>query len=269
MQILCFKRTANVLYCINDFISKGMVINMKIFVCDDTDSDRLSMCRLIDKYLTDINCPADILVYESGTKFLEKFNKFTKNEPRIAFLDIYMPEVTGVDVAKKIRETDKDMVIIFTTTSPDHGLDGYSVKALQYLLKPVAYPQLKDALDDCMVLFADFLQYLEVIVDRVAVRIPLKDIIFIEIHAHYGLIHTLNETIKCRLTLDEVEKQLEGTTFLRTHRSFIVNMRYVSSVDDNDFIMTNGESVPIRKNDKLNIKQAYMDYIFAQTRGIK
>jgi len=242
---------------------------MRIIVCDDTESDRLSTCQLIDKYLKEVNCAADILVYESGVKLLERLGNIKTDGPMIAFLDIYMPGVSGVDVAKKIRETDKDMVIIFTTTSPDHGLDGYSVKAFQYLLKPVEYPKLKDTLDDCMELFADFLQYLEVIVDRVAVKIPLKDIIFIEIHAHYGLIHTAKEVTKCRLTLDEVEQQLKGKNFLRTHRSFIVNMRYISNVDDNDFIMTNGESVPIRKNDKLKIKQEYMDYIFAQTRRSK
>jgi len=161
------------------------------------------------------------------------------------------------------------MVIVFTTSSPDHGLDGYSVKALQYLLKPVEYAALKDTMDDCMAIFADSLQYIEVVTDRVAVKIPLKDILYIEIHAHYALIHTVNDIIKCRITLDEVEKQLVGKTFLRTHRSFIVNMRYIKSVEDNDFILTNNEAVPIRKNDKLKVKQAYMDYIFAQTRGAK
>jgi len=242
---------------------------MKIIVCDDTASDRLSICQLVDKYLKDINCQADILVFENGERLLSKLDTINSNEPRLAFLDIYMPEVSGVEVARKIRETDKEMVIIFTTTSPDHGLDGFSVKALQYLLKPVKYPELKDALDDCMSLFADYLHYIEVIVDRVAVRVPLKDIIYIEIHAHYGLIHTQKDTIKCRLTLDEMEQHLSEKAFLRTHRSFIVNMRYVSNIDDNDFIMSNGDSVPIRKNDKQNIKQAYMDYIFAQTRRIK
>ncbi|MCL2821426.1 MAG: LytTR family DNA-binding domain-containing protein [Oscillospiraceae bacterium] len=242
---------------------------MKIIVCDDTASDRLSLCFLLRKYLNEINCAAEVLVYESGTDLLEDLSKIKKDETRLAFLDIYMPGLTGVEVAKKIREDDSEMVIIFTTTSPDHGLDGYSVKALQYLLKPVGYPELKDVLDDCMSLFADHLQYLEVTVDRVAVRIPLKDIAYIEIHAHYGMIHTIKETIKSRMTLDEAEQQLSDKTFLRTHRSFLVNMRYIKSVDDNDFILSNGDIVPIRKNDKLKIKQTYMDYIFEQTRGLK
>jgi len=242
---------------------------MKIIVCDDTETDRLSLCYFLKKYLTEINGTADIQVYDNGNKLLADLNSIKADESRLAFLDIYMPEITGIEVAKKIRETDKDMVIIFTTTSPDHGLDGYSVKAMQYLLKPVNYPELKDTLDDCMALFADYLQYIEVVCDRVAVKIPLKDILFIEIHAHYGLIHTTNDVYKCRLTLDETEQQLCGKTFLRTHRSYIVNMRFIKSVEDNDFILTTGEAVPIRKNDKLKIKQAHANFLFAQTRGLK
>ena len=242
---------------------------MKIAVCDDTSAERLYLCGLIEKYFKEVSCPAELFVFESGDALLSNLDKLRANGVKLAFLDIYMPGLNGVDLAKKIRETDKEMVIVFTTSSPDHGLDGYSVKALQYLLKPVDYEKLKDTLNDCMAIFADSLQFIEVIVDRVAVRIPLKDITFIEIHAHYGLIHTFNDTIKCRITLDEVEKQLDGKDFLRTHRSFIVNMRYIKSVEDNDFLLTTDEWVPIRKNDKLKIKQTYMDYIFAQTRGAK
>jgi len=242
---------------------------MKIILCDDTASERKSICGHIEKYFREINCPVELFVYESADSLLKDYESLKAKEIKLAFLDIYMPGLSGVELARKIRETDKEIVIVFTTSSPDHGLDGYSVKALQYLLKPIGYDALKDTLDDCMAIFADSLQYIEVIAERVAVKIPLKDITYIEIHAHYGLIHTVNDTIKCRITLDEIEKKLTGKTFLRTHRSFIVNMKFVKSVEDNDFILTTGETVPIRKNDKLKVKQAYMDYIFAQTRGAK
>jgi len=242
---------------------------MRIIVCDDTEKERKSICSHIEKYFSDINCPVELFIFDSADNLLNNYDSLKDKDIKLAFLDIYMPGLSGVELARKIRETDKDIAIVFTTSSPDHGLDGYSVKALQYLLKPIGYPKLKDTLDDCMAIFADSLQYIEVIAERVAVKIPLKDITFIEIHAHYGLIHTTKEIIKCRIILDEIEKELHGKTFLRTHRSFIVNMRYIKNVEDNDFILSSGEAVPIRKNDKLKIKQAYMDYIFAQTRGAK
>jgi DNA-binding LytR/AlgR family response regulator len=77
------------------------------------------------------------------------------------------------------------------------------------------------------------------------------------------------KTIKSsRLTLGEIEKQLDGNNFLKTHRSFVVNMRYVKNITGNDFELINGTTVPIRRNDKATIKQAYMDYLFAQTRDM-
>jgi len=239
---------------------------LKIIVCDDIADDRQALCSLIDKYLDEIRGTAEILIYENGESLISDLKSLKSDEARIAFLDIYMPGQSGIDVARKIREADSNMAIIFTTTSPDHGLDGFSVKALQYLLKPVEYPELKDTLDDCMALFADSLRFIEVISSKTAVRILLKDITYIEIIAHDCLINTISGTTKCRLTLDEMERQLGESTFLRTHRSFIVNMRYVKSVAENDFLLTTGVLVPIRRNDKLTVKQAYMDYVFARAR---
>ena len=240
---------------------------MKIIVCDDIAEERNSLCYDIEKYLGDINCEAELLIYEKSETLAGELSSFKHNEVRIAFLDIYMPGLNGIEVAKKIRETDNDMVIIFTTSSPYHGLDGYSVKAFQYLVKPVHYTKLKETLDDCIEIFADSLRYIEVIADKVPVRIPMKDIIYIEIMAHYGLIYTPAGIIKSRFTLDEMEKQLAGDAFLRTHRSFIVNMRYVKRVTDTDFLMKIGGPVPIRRTDKVKIKQSYMDFVFSRTRG--
>jgi len=240
---------------------------MKIIVCDDTAEERLALCSNIKKYLEEINCTADIIIFEDGESLLKNIPALEANDVHILFLDIYMPGLTGIEVAKKLRESGAEIVIIFTTTSPDHGLDGFSVKAFQYLLKPISYPILKETLDDCMAIFADALRCIEVTADKVVVKIPLKDIIYIEIIAHYGLIHTNSGTIRSRITLDEMEKQLEESTFLRTHRSFIVNMRYIKKVADDDFLLTTGGSVPIRRTDKVKIKKEYMDYVFTRTRG--
>ena len=239
---------------------------MRIIVCEDLADDRRALCGLIDKYLKEINCPAVITAYDCGDALVKDMGFLKGEGVRIAFLDIYMPGLSGIDVARKIRETDKDMVIIFTTTSSDHGLDGFAVKAHQYLLKPVGYSEVKDALDDCMAIFADELRFIEVVADRVTVRIPMKDITYIEIIAHDCRIHTTSDTIKCRLTLDEMERMLVDGPFLRTHRSYIVNMRHIKSVAENDFLLTTGAVVPIRRNDKLAVKQAYMDYVFALAR---
>jgi len=241
---------------------------MNIIVCDDTREDRDALCAHIKRFFSEINCPVEIGVYENGGSFLDALSTLKTQDIKIAFLDIFMPEISGIDVAKKIRETDGDMVIIFTTTSIDHGLDGYSVGALQYLVKPVGYPAVENILNKCVKLFADSIRAIEVFSDRLTVRILLKDILYIEVFDHACLIHTLSETIKNYRSLDEIERQLDRDAFVRTHRSFIVNMRHIDDVAENDFILTNGALVPIRRSDKIAVKQAYRDYLFALARGM-
>ena len=244
-----------------------MILYVKIIVCEDVAEERDSLCSHIEKYLGDISSLVKIITYNDGEALINDLDSLNPSEVMIAFLDIYMPGLSGIEVAKKIRKINKEMVIIFTTTSLDHGLDGYSVKALQYLIKPVGYPEIKDTLDGCMAMFAESLRYLKVFSNKIAIKIPLKDITYIEVLAHDCLIHTVYDTKKCRFTLDEMERQLSGSTFLRTHRSFIVNMSFIKNVVDNNFLLTTGNHVPIRKNGNLIVKQAYMDYVFAQTRG--
>jgi len=230
--------------------------------------DRQSVQCFIKKYLTEINADAEILAFDSGESLICDLSLLKTDEPLIAFLDIYMPGQTGIEVARKIRDINKNIKIIFTTNSRDHGLDGYSVKALQYLVKPIKYSEIKDTLDDCIGTFAEALRYIEVTVNKIITKITLKDIKYIEVNAHDCLIHTKSGVTKSRCTLDEMEQQLSGSTLLRTHRSYIVNMLYIKSIAENDFILADGTSIPIRKNGKLSIKQAYMDFLFKEARGV-
>ena len=95
---------------------------MEIVVCEDKKSDSDALCSFINKFFTEINCPVKITAYDNGQHLLDGLSEDVK----IAFLDIYMPGISGIEVARKIRERDEYMVIIFTTASVDHGLDGIS-----------------------------------------------------------------------------------------------------------------------------------------------
>jgi len=234
---------------------------MNIVICEDLNEDAISLRFFIEKYFNEIDCRSEITIYNSGDKLLEDFYSGKLSDVKVAFLDIYMPGTDGIDTAKKIRETDNEMIIIFTTSSINHGIEGFSVYALQYLVKPVNYPEVKNALSKCIEKYADSIRYIEVLSDRLMVRAYLKDIIYIECFDTTSFIHTNTEVIKTFLPLSELEKQLEGSSFLRTQRSYIVNMRYIHDMKTNDFVLENGKMIPIRRNDKLAIKQVYRNYL--------
>jgi len=234
---------------------------MKIVICEDKKEDANQLRFLVERYFKEIDCRIEIIMYGSGDSFLEDRCDNKQDDVKIAFLDIYMPGTNGIDTARRIREKDKNMAIIFTTYSTDHGLDGFSVYALQYLVKPLNYPEVKDVLDKCTERFADSLRFIDILSDRLMVRVYLKDIIYIESFNTTLYIHTVSETVKTFLNLSALEKQLENSTFLRTQRSYLVNMRYIDSMDQNDFMLSNGKSIPISRRDKTAVKQAYRDYL--------
>ena len=244
---------------------------MNIIVCDDVREDRVALCTLVRRFFREINCPVKINACKDGESLLGDLGSYKTADAKICFLDIYMPGINGIDVARKIRETDSDTVIILTTTSLDHGVEGYSVYAFQYLVKPLRYPDVNRALGKCVKLFEQAIRFIEVVSDRLKVRVPLKDILYIEVLDHVCLIHTLADTTKSYCPLDEIEQQLDNMgehTFLRIHRSYIVNMRHIDDVAENDFLMRNGAAVPIRRKDKLEVKQAYRDHLFSLARGM-
>jgi len=243
----------------------GNTIN--IVICDDNFDDRQILKTYVDKFINEINASAEIIVYESGDFLLNDFNKRRLKNVKILFLDIYMPGKNGIETAKQIRKSDDDLIIILTTSSREHGLDGYSVDAMQYLVKPLSYDDVKAVLTKCMKMFADSMRYIEVMANRVMLRVLLKDIIYIEIQNHNCLIHTVSEIINNYYTLDKLESLLDGSIFLRTHRSYIVNMHYIEDISENDFILKNGVKIPIRRNDKVAVKQAFRDYLFLISRG--
>ena len=245
-------------------LTGGLQSIMDIVICEDNNEDRKTLYQFVNRFFEEINCPVNIATFKTGDDFLNEPNRLST---KIVFLDIYMPGTGGIDIAKKIRETDNEMVIIFTTNSSDHGLDSYSVYALQYLVKPLNYAQVKEVMTRASALFADLLRSIEVISNRLTVKILIRDIMKIEVFDHACYIHTVNETIKSYCSLDVIEKQLEGSSFLRSHRSFLVNMRYIEDVVDNEFILKKGVSVPIRRNDKMGVKQKHRDYLFSLTRG--
>ena len=117
---------------------------MRIAIVDDLAAERALLKDRLEQQLHRRNVQADILEYESGETFLEAARKapFTA-----AFLDIYMDGMTGMEAAKELRKTNTDCLLVFTTTSTDHALEGFQVRALHYLVKPFTEADI-DALTD-------------------------------------------------------------------------------------------------------------------------
>mgnify|MGYP002510862999 FL=1 len=203
--------------------------------------------------------------YTSGEAFLENWPSKSYD---LVFLDILMEGISGIEVARKIRETDSECLLIFISSSKEYALQSFEVRAFDYLLKPLSEERFQKTMDLCQNELAKHIRYIEVKESRTLVKIPLNEIIYTDYYNHYIQIHTAARLIRSYQQFDVFSPLLLCyPQFLCCYRNCIVNMDHVDSVDKHDFVMENGERVPIPRGTRNSIYQQYADYQFLKING--
>jgi len=192
---------------------------------------------------------------------MEAFEVMNNNAIDLIFLDINMPEVSGLSLATSINKNSK---IIFTTAYREYALDGFNLHAVDYLLKPISFERFLQAIQKLFEitnpkteksptqLVSKANNYIFVRADRKMIKINFDDILYIESLADYLKIHTLQETITTRETIKNIEAKLPVNYFLRIHRSYIIAISKITSYT-NEFIEINKKALPISRSYKESI----------------
>ena len=235
--------------------------SLKVGICEDVKTELEVLCSLIAETQLDV----DIQSFFTGEAFLEVYEPGAYD---LIFLDVYMGEISGVQVAERIREVDTQVVIVFTTTSEDFTREGYRLNAYKYMLKPISYEDVLDSLELATVK-RDRAKgaAVQIVCDGEPVTISLADIVFVEANNRRSIFKMCDgSTFATTTTIDALQKLLPSPQFLRSHRAYIVNLDHVVDVDE-DFIMDNGMRAYIRVKDFRKIKHAYDDYLFSSVRS--
>ena len=180
---------------------------MRIAIVDDLAKERASLHLRLEKILNLRSVCAEILEYESGEAFLaaEKEQQFTA-----AFLDIYMDGMSGMDAARELRKMDTDCMLVFTTTSTDHALEGFQVRAMHYLVKPFSTEELERLTDEMLARNPYPDKYMELKVGGSDIRLGYHNIIYAEHFAHMINVHTTaGKTISTRQTFKTFTEKLK------------------------------------------------------------
>lgn len=182
---------------------------------------------------------------------------------QLVFLDMYMKRMTGIQVAEKLQKKDPRCQIIFTTVSQEHAPMAFRLHVLDYLVKPYGYAYLKDALDHYGTTVSRLAHYIELKEGRDRTRVPISDIIYTDYSNHYIQVHTVSCVIRSHMSFGDFYPMLSSyPNFLWCYRNCLVNMDFVESYADRDFILKTGECIPIAAARKREILQTYGDYIF-------
>ncbi|MCC8027911.1 MAG: LytTR family DNA-binding domain-containing protein [Clostridium sp.] len=227
---------------------------LKIAICEDCSEDTQ---RLIDCILRS-GIPAAWDQFESGEALLAAFHP---GKYDLMLLDIYMNGMEGVELAGIIRSQDESVVLAFTTSSEEHTLESYRLGALKYLVKPVEARAVGESM-----LLADMARRhrhnLSLMSGGRWIELPLDTILYLEAQNHTVLVHTFSGILRASQSerLAEIELRLPCPPFLRCHYSYIVNLRYVQSADQ-DFVMRNGDRVYIRQKELKKHTNAYKSWL--------
>ena len=233
---------------------------IKAAICEDSELDRDILKEIISFLLTDRGLEYNINSYTSGRELVAGY----KNHPSdIIFLDILMDDIDGIETGRLIREMDDKVEIVYCTSSKDFAIAAYDVHAMGYLLKPYEILRIGAVIDYYVQKHPQKNHnFIEVKSKRKPLIIPYKDIIHMESDNKVVYIYTTTQGIvKVYNKLDAFESELSDSRFLRCHQSYLVNMQYVVSVVDSDFIMIDDQMIPIRKSGKKLIVKKYEDYL--------
>ena len=163
---------------------------MLIAIVDDIAEERILLRTRLENILDQKNVEFHCYEYENGEAFLKasKEHDFT-----VLFLDIYMNGANGIEIAREFRNTNKDCLLIFTTTSLDHALEGFKVRAMHYLVKPYTEEELSSLIDEILSRIPASEKKLTVKVNGSDLQIPFKTIIHADHFSHMIHIHTTKE----------------------------------------------------------------------------
>ena len=180
------------------------------------------------------------------------------------FLDIYMNGSNGIDTAKELRRSDTDCLLVFTTTSTDHALEGFQVRALHYLVKPYSENDISALADEILSRIPDSGKYIDVKVNGSNIQIPFRKIIYAEHFSHMMYIHTAGEReLVTRQSFDSFITSLKmDPRFYQCNRGVVINLEHAVDFDGTGFCLDNGSNIPVSRKLLKNARQTFMEFLF-------
>ena len=232
-------------------------MDYKIAICDDSAADQKYIMKLTEHWAEKMQHTIQTDPFPSAESFL--FHYAGHKDYDILLLDIEMGGMDGVSLAKKLRQDNEKIQIIFITGFPDFIAEGYEVSALHYLIKPVEEDTLAKTLDRAAANLKKADRALVFSANGETFRINVGEILYVEALAHFCRIKMPEEVFEIRQKFSELEKKL-GEGFIRTHRSYLVRISCIKRISKIEIILDSGDRIPLSRSNYQAVNQAFIRY---------
>lgn len=229
-------------------------MNVKICICDDSSEERASINALVREWSRQSGTDVSVSEYSTAEAFLFEYEDLV---PDIALLDIEMPGMNGVELAKRLRKENKLIQIVFITGFSEYIAEGYEVAALHYLLKPVSSKKLFSTLDRALEKQRIDGRKIVLKTSAETILLPLYEVRYIEVIKNYITVYA-EGSYTVKRTLKEIERELDER-FLRVGRSYFVNLHFISRVSRSEIFLRGGESVPLPRGAYETVNRAIIN----------
>ena len=228
---------------------------MRIAICDDEERYRVELKTILDKLL--VNAEYDIDTFDNGNRLSESFAAQAYD---LVFLDIEMPAVDGITLAKRLRSVSEKVFIVFLTSHVEYAIEGYEVNALRYLTKPVDVEKLKEVIRYVQERQGSSRQII-IKEDGEELLIDINDVIYMESENQNVRIITSKGEHSIRYNIGDFEEQLRNDGFFRIHRGYLISLSKVKKLSKNDVIMDGDIILPVSRSNVKPLKEALYAYV--------
>jgi two-component system response regulator LytT len=228
---------------------------VRIAICDDEERYRVELKTLLDKLLINVDCGID--TFDDGNILTDAFRAAPYD---LVFLDIEMPSVDGITLAKKIRSFSDSVYIVFLTSHIEYALEGYEVNALRYLTKPVDLAKLKEVIRYVQDRQGNSRQII-IKEDGEEILIDIGNVIYMESENQNVRIVTMSGEHSIRYNIGDFEEKLRNYGFFRIHRGYLVSLSKVKKLVKNDVLMEGDAVLPVSRSNQKALKEALYAYV--------
>ena len=231
---------------------------MNIAICDDNND----YINTLENYIDDLkvkNLEHD--VFYSGEELLNEYKNNEANYDAI-FMDMEMGELDGIETANLIRQFDRNVIIVFVTSHKKYMQRSFQCMPFRFLIKPINFSDFEEVFREVCIKLDDDPETFIFLENKKRTRIFCSDIIFFESSAHSILIYTRDGKVhKTRKSMTELQETIEKSTFVRVHRAFVINLRYIHQISELEVVMHHYDNpIPVSRTYNKDLEDMFLNF---------